>query len=163
LGDARGFGVCSKETWPPELPSDRDDSDALGGTGRDSEEVPLPSRAASCADGARASGWSLVDWRGGSSNRALSLLGLLKENGLRFSSELNFLSIDGRTRGRSVDVGSKDRLRRLNCCSLPRFRGGCSSWTFMVGAVVMMAGAGARYVSVASHYGDTGKTNYRRA
>jgi len=37
---SRGFGVFSKETWPPELPSERDDSEARGGTGKDSVEVP---------------------------------------------------------------------------------------------------------------------------
>jgi hypothetical protein len=36
---SRGLGVFSKDTCPPELPSDRDDSEARG-TGRDSVEVP---------------------------------------------------------------------------------------------------------------------------
>lgn len=34
-----GLGVISNEIWPPELPSERDDSEARGGTGRDSEDV----------------------------------------------------------------------------------------------------------------------------
>jgi hypothetical protein len=41
LGVEYGFGVASKETWAPELPSDREDSDALF-TGRDNEDVISP-------------------------------------------------------------------------------------------------------------------------
>lgn len=66
LGVWRGLGVCSNEMWPPELPSDRDDSDALG-TGKDSEEVP--SWADSCADSVTVSGRRLVDSLPGSSTR----------------------------------------------------------------------------------------------
>ena len=39
LGVGRGLGVCSKETWPPELSSDRDDSEALG-TDSECDDVP---------------------------------------------------------------------------------------------------------------------------
>jgi hypothetical protein len=35
----RGFGVFSNETCPP-LPSEREDSEARGGTGNDNVEVP---------------------------------------------------------------------------------------------------------------------------
>ena len=39
LDVSRGFGVLSNEMCPPELPSERDDSEARGGTGRDKVEV----------------------------------------------------------------------------------------------------------------------------
>jgi hypothetical protein len=69
----------------------------------------------------------------------------MKPNGPLFRSELLFLSIDLRsTLGRSMDVGSNERRRRLNCGSRPFRRdvvvSGSGSPT-MVGAVVMMAGA----------------------
>jgi hypothetical protein len=52
----------------------------------------------------------------------------MKEKGPLFRSELTFcLSIDFRMLGRSLDVGSNERRRRLNCCILPRFRGAGSS------------------------------------
>jgi hypothetical protein len=96
----RGFGVCSKETWPWELPSDRDDSDALG-TGRDSEETP--SAWDSCADSVSVSGRWLVDRRPGSSTSAFWLF--MKANGRLAMSKLVFLSTDFRERrvGRSVE------------------------------------------------------------
>ena len=58
-------------------------------------------------------------------------------------SVLVFLSIDfRRLSGRSTDPGSKERLRRVNCCNRPRLLGIGSPDSTTVGAVVMMAGAG---------------------
>jgi hypothetical protein len=70
----------------------------------------------------------------------------MKEKGPLFISALTFLSIDLRKLGRSLDVGSNERRRRLNCCMRPRLRGGVPSWSTTVGAVVMIDGAAA-YVS----------------
>lgn len=39
-----GRGVCSKETWPPELPSERDDSEALGAGGARAKVLSADSR-----------------------------------------------------------------------------------------------------------------------
>lgn len=65
----------------------------------------------------------------------------MKEKGPRLISVLLFLSMDLRRLGRSADWGSNERLRRVNCCSLPRFLGTGSPGSMTVGAVVMMAGA----------------------
>ena len=89
----------------------------------------------------------MVDSRPGSSTKLFWFF--RKPKGPLFRSELLFLSMDRRRLlGRSVRPGSKERLRRLNCCILPRFLGDESTYSTMVGAVVMMAGAGAGYVSV---------------
>lgn len=139
LGVWRGLGVFSNETWPVELPSDRDESDWRG-TGSDGVDMDVAS-ASSWADSASAAGGWLEDGRPGASTK-LSLL-LPKAKAERFTSMLLFLSTDlRRMPGRSSDVGSKERRRRLNCCRRPRFLGGRSSVMSMVGAVVMMAGAG---------------------
>lgn len=53
LGVCRGLGVFSNETWPVELPSEREESDWRG-TGSDNEDVP--SAPPSCADSASVSG-----------------------------------------------------------------------------------------------------------
>ena len=66
LGVVCIFGVVSKETWAPELPSDRDDSEPLG-TGRDNEDVMS---ADSCGCSASVSGRWLVDNLAGSSLRS---------------------------------------------------------------------------------------------
>lgn len=86
----------------------------------------------------------------------------MNENGPLLISELLFLSIDFRRLGRSLDVGSNDRLRRLNCCILPRFLGAESSWSTTVGAVVMIEGAVVRHVSADAMAG-LWETNYPRA
>lgn len=137
-----GRGVFSKETWPPELPSDRDDCDARA-SGRD--RVTLLSTDSRDSAGASGRGW-LVDSRSLSSSRLPWLF-------LNPSGPL-FLSVDLRKMpGRSPVEGSKERRRRLNCCSLPRFFGGVwsvsGSVSMTVGAVVMIAGAiGGSYVSM---------------
>lgn len=63
----RGLGVWSNETWPPELPSEREDSEARG-TGRDSVEV---ASADSWGDSVSVSGRWPIDRRVGSSTRWL--------------------------------------------------------------------------------------------
>ena len=131
-GGGCGRGVCSKETWPPELPSDRDDSDARG-TGRPSADVLSSDSRGS----ASASGRWLIDSRSLSSARFPWLF--FSPNGpLRRSVDLR------RMLGRSPVEGSNERRRRLNCCRRPRFFGvasECGSESMTVGAVVMMAGA----------------------
>lgn len=63
LGVKCCFWGCSKETWAPELPSDREDSEALG-TGRDSVDV---TSLDSCGDSVSVSGRWFVDSLPGSS------------------------------------------------------------------------------------------------
>jgi hypothetical protein len=130
-----GRGVFSKDTWPPELPSDLDDSEARG-TGR--PRVVVLSTLS--RDSANVSGrfW-LVDKRPSSSKRLPWLF--LKPSGPLFRS------VDLRSMlGRSFMDGSNERRLRVNCCSLPRFLGvvcwsvSCSG-SMTVGAVVMIAGA----------------------
>jgi hypothetical protein len=140
-GGCCGRGVFSKETWPPELPSEREDCDARG-SGRD--RVMLLSTDS--RGSARTSGrcWLLVDKRSFSSIRLPWLF--LNPSGPFF------LSVDlRRMPGRSPMVGSKDRRRRLNCCSLPRFFGvvwsASGSDSMTVGAVVMIAGAAQGHTS----------------
>jgi hypothetical protein len=142
LGGCRGRGLCSKETCPPELSSDREDSDCLG-TGRDSDDVPSWQESlAALTGGASVSGHCVVDsWRGSSASASRLFM---NENGCLFKSVLflGALSMDLRRRaGRSLVLGSNERRRRLNCCILPRFRGTASSCSATVGAVVIMAGA----------------------
>lgn len=128
-----GREVVSKEMCPPELPSDRDDSEALVAGGASELALSTDSRESASTSGRR---WLLVDARSFSSKRSPVLF--LKPSGLRF------LSIDFRSVvGFSNVVGSKERLRRANCCILLRLGAilASSSWSATVGAVVMMAGA----------------------
>lgn len=134
-----GREVVSKEMCPPELPSDRDDSEALVAGGASELALSTDSRESASTSGRR---WLLVDARSFSSKRSPVLF--LKPSGLRF------LSIDFRSVvGFSNVVGSKERLRRANCCILLRLGAilASSSWSATVGAVVMMAGAIWLYVS----------------
>jgi hypothetical protein len=140
LGGWNGRGVFSKETWPPELPSDREDCEARG-SGRARVVVLSTDSLGSARASDRC--W-LVDRRSLSCSKLAWLF--LNPNGPLF------LSVDLRKMpGRSPMVGSKDRRRRLNCCSLPRRFGVVWSWSgsasMTVGAVVMMAGATARDTS----------------
>ena len=64
FGVGRALGVWSKDTWPPELPSERELSDALA-AGSDSEDVP--SSMDSRADSVSVSGRWVVDSLPGSS------------------------------------------------------------------------------------------------
>lgn len=134
-----GFGVCSNETWPAELASERDESDTLG-----TEREDLASRLES---GRVSRAW-LVDNLPGSSTGSNNVCWLLiNPNGPRLISVL-FLSIEVRISGCSADEGSNERRRKLNCCSLPRRFGMTSSLSTTVGAVVMIEGvAAAPYVS----------------
>lgn len=120
------------------MPSEREESEARG-MGREMVEV---SSVLSWGDSVRVAGRFDCSCPGSSRKEALFLM---KPNGARFRSELLFLSIDlRRMPGRSIEVGSKERLRKLNCCSRPlRFGVSPSGSTDagMVGAVVMMAGA----------------------
>jgi hypothetical protein len=139
-GGCCGRGVCSKEMWPPELPSDREDCEARG-SGRARVVVLSTDSLGSARASDRC--W-LVDRRSLSCSKLAWLF--LNPNGPLF------LSVDLRKMpGRSPMVGSKDRRRRLNCCSLPRRFGVVWSWSgsasMTVGAVVMMAGATARDTS----------------
>jgi hypothetical protein len=141
LGGCNGRGVFSKETWPPELPSDREESEARG-TGRANVAV----LSTESRDSASVSGRCrlLVDSRSFSSIRLPWLF-------LNPSGPL-FLSVDlRRMLGRSPIEGSKERRRRANCCRRPRFLGVVWSWSgsgsMTVGAVVMMAGAMGRCTS----------------
>lgn len=128
--------MCSKETWPPELPSDREDSEALGAGGTRAGVLSAESLGRWPRDRRSALSSSRLPWV------------FLNPSGFRF------FSIDlRRLLGRSNVDGSKERRRRVNCCRRPRLLGAERSWSWSgsmtVGAVVMMAGAAAGYVSSA--------------
>ena len=142
-----GRVLVSKETCPPELPSDRDDSDArcVGGA-----RAVVPSAKSRASDSSSGRCW-LVEKRSPSCSSRLFLLFFEP------SGPVRFLSIDLRRMPpgcRSTLAGSKERRRRVNCCRRPRFLaagvsflGSCSG-SIKVGGVVIMAGAaGALYVS----------------
>jgi hypothetical protein len=138
-GGCCGRGVVSNETWPPELPSEREDSEARV-TGSASVVVLSTDSRGSASDACRG---SLRDARSFSSTRLAWLF-------LNASGPPRFRSIDLRKMpGWSPVVGSNERRRRPNCCSRPRFFGVvcAGSGSIMVGAVVMMAGAAGSYVS----------------
>ena len=105
--------LVSNETCPPELPSDRDDSEArcVGGA-----RAVVPSAKSRASDSSPGRCWFLEKRSPSSSSRLFLLF-------FNPSGPLRFLSIDLRSMlpGLSTLAGSKERRRRVNCCSRPRF------------------------------------------